>query len=149
MLPYVAESVKMSLFAKRTLSSTWSPCASACSCVVCQIYAHFDVFLLVLAVFPSRRASFASFSYFSDVTLELETYLIIGIVFMTLLGHGLQSVRKLPVTISNQRLGPVGQYSSQHPWPREVFHPWGQNGSVAMSACPERFTHFFGFLHLS
>ena len=27
----------------------------------------------------------------------------------------------MPVTISNQRLGPVGEYSSKHPW--DVFHP--------------------------
>ena len=54
----------------------------------------------------------------------------------------------MPVTISNQRLGPVGQYSSKHPRARDVFHPWRQNGSVAMGACPERFTHSCRFLHL-
>ena len=32
----------------------------------------------------------------------------------------------MPVTISNQRLGPVGQYSSKHPRPRDVFHPGGK-----------------------
>ena len=36
----------------------------------------------------------------------------------------------MPATVSNQRLGPVGQYSSKHP--RDVFHPWRQNGYVAM-----------------
>ena len=54
----------------------------------------------------------------------------------------------MPVIISNQILGPVGQYSSKHPRPREVIHPWRLNGSVAMGACTERFTHFLRFLHL-
>ena len=40
----------------------------------------------------------------------------------------------MPFTISNQRLGPVGQYSSKHSRPRDVFHPWRQNGSVAIGA---------------
>ena len=44
----------------------------------------------------------------------------------------------MPVTISNQRLGPVGQYSSKHPRTRDVYHPCRQYGSVAMGACPEQ-----------
>ena len=38
----------------------------------------------------------------------------------------------MPVTISHQRLGPVGLYSLKHSRPRDVFHPWRQNGSVAL-----------------
>ena len=29
-----------------------------------------------------------------------------------------------------------------------LFHPWSQNGSLAMGTCPERFVHFCRFLHL-
>ena len=54
----------------------------------------------------------------------------------------------MPVTIGNKRLGPNGQHSLKHPRPRDVSYPWSQNGCVAMGACPERFTHYCGFLHL-
>ena len=57
MLPYVAETGKMSLFAELFLFGAWSPCAPACSCVVCHIHACFHVFSVILAVFSSASAS--------------------------------------------------------------------------------------------
>ena len=56
MLPYVAETVKMSVFAQRSLFGAWHPCAPACRCVVCHIRACFHVLSVVLAVFTSASA---------------------------------------------------------------------------------------------
>ena len=53
----------------------WSPCATACSCVVCYVRVCFHVFLLVLA---SSSASFRSldliphFRPYSHVTVEFH-----------------------------------------------------------------------------
>ena len=66
--------------------------------------------------------------------LELKMLCSWHCIYLLVKRWSLES-QKMPVTISNQRLGPVGQL-------RDVFHPWRQNGSVAMGACPERFTHF-------
>ena len=56
----------------------------------------------------------------------------------------------MPVTITNERLPrPRIPPRISLKAPGDVFHQWRQNGSVAMSACSERSTHFFRFLHLT
>ena len=74
---------------------------------------YFHWFQLARALVLAVLDIIPPFSYYSDVCQELEICLILGIVFMS----------EMPVTISNQRLGPVGQYSSKQPRPRDVFHP--------------------------
>ena len=75
MLPNVARTGKMRLFASLSFFGAWSPCAPACSCVIGHIRACFDVFSLVLA---SSSASFRSldliphFRPYSHVTLEFH-----------------------------------------------------------------------------
>ena len=54
----------------------------ACSYVVDHFDACFDVFALLLAVFSSSRATFDNFIRYSHVTLEIETYLNLGIVII-------------------------------------------------------------------
>ena len=118
MLPYVAS----------------SPCSPASRCVVCQIYEFFDVFAI-------PRGSFGNFTYYCLFWILFLCHSETGNVpysrhfLMCWLSGGLQRVRKKPVTVSNQRLGQVGQYSSKRPRPRDVF--------------PERFTQFFSIFHLS
>ena len=75
MLPKVARTGKMRLFAELSYFGAWSPCAPACSCVVGHSRACLDVCSLVLA---SLCASFRSldlsthFRPYSHVTLEFH-----------------------------------------------------------------------------
>ena len=52
--------------------------------VICQIHACFDVFSMILAVFACPKTNFCNFRRYSDVTLEMEIYLILGICFFVL-----------------------------------------------------------------
>ena len=57
MLPYVAETVKMSLSPKDPCLVLGAPAPQLFSCVVCHIRACFHVFSVILAVFSSASAS--------------------------------------------------------------------------------------------
>ena len=73
MLPYVAEANKMSLLAQLPHFGAWSPCAPACSCVVCPIRACFHVFSLILAVFTTASASLGTNLDIIPIELRLFT----------------------------------------------------------------------------
>ena len=106
MLPLVAKNQKRNLFPLRSLFGTWSTCTPACSCVVCHFHACFDVFSLVLTVLFNSRATFCDLRRYSHITLKMELYLFLGIALMCYLKSGLYRVRKMPITISKQKLGP-------------------------------------------
>ena len=86
MLPYVAETVKMSLFAYK------DPClvlGAPAPQLVAVLSARFMRALMYLHWFQLPRElvlavldNIPHFRYYYDVTLKLETYITLGIVFM-------------------------------------------------------------------
>ena len=75
--------------------------------------------------FLARGLRLAILDVSLPVSVKMETYLNLCIVFMCFLKGGFQKARKMPVTNSNKRPGPVARYSD------EAGPPQSRKGSIS------------------
>ena len=117
MLPKVARTGKMRLFALLSFFGSWSPCAPAYSCVVRHIHAYFEVFALVLASSSAGLRSLDLSTHFrphSQVTLEFHPG--IGNLHCLSLALFLKVMKRksiMPVILSSYRLEQAGEHPSR------------------------------------